>query len=83
MSLLVEILSKLSAGRHILVAEEGIRNGGLGMTLLAELAERGALTDSRIEVAAIDDSFVLPDKVIDVYDYVGLSPKRLALRFLV
>ena len=79
---LLAYLASLPEGSHVVLAEEGIKTGGLASTLLAELTERGAASSSRFEIAAIDDSFASPDTPCDVYDYVGLSSARLAERFL-
>lgn len=66
---------------HIVFAEEGIQNGGVGMVLGGALAERGFLPSGcRYEVAAID-SFAAPTEKCDLFDHLGLSPTKLAERF--
>ena len=32
----------------------------------------------RYEIAAIDDNFASPDEQCELYDYLGLSPEKLA-----
>ena len=36
----------------------------------------------RFDIAAINDSFASPSEPCDLYDYVGLSPEKLANYFL-
>ena len=57
----------------LLLAEEGIRNGGVGEKLTASLRKRGINAD----VAAID-GFAPHGTNADVLDTVGLSAKKLA-----
>ncbi len=78
---LVDFLSQLTEGRHIVFAEEGIKNGGAAMITRDMLFERGALANSRFDVAAIEDNFLTPDALCDIYDYAGLSAEKLAQRF--
>ncbi len=79
---LVDYLSGIIHGRHVVYVEEGIKNGGAAATVLAMLAERGALSACRFEIAAIDDNFLIPDEICDIYDYAGLSASRLERYFL-
>lgn len=67
----------LSASKKIIFVEEGIKNGGAGMILSSLLAD-----DFKIEVLAIDDSFAKPAAPCDLYDFVGLSPEKIAARVL-
>lgn len=79
---IVKYISEYANGRHIVFAEEGIKTGGFASTTIADLAEMSAIAECKIEIAAIDDNFASPDAPCDLYDYVGLSPERLAERFL-
>jgi len=45
------------------------------------LFENGALEGVRFDIAAIDDGFANPTEQCDLYDYVGLSPKKLTAFF--
>ncbi len=67
--------------RRILYAEEGIRHGGAAEITLDRLTSLGFDT-GRVEyiISAIDDNFAAPEAVCDLYDYLGLSPERLAER---
>lgn len=78
---LVDFISDISAGRHFVFAEEGIKNGGAGMITESMLEERGALLEARFDVAAIDDNFLSPTERCDIYDYAGLSADKLAAYF--
>lgn len=78
----VEAIFTLSRNaRRILYAEEGIRHGGAAEITLDRLVSLG-LDTSRVEyiISAIDDNFAAPQKACDLYDYLGLSPERLAER---
>ena len=69
--------------RSVLFAEEGIYSGGAGMNLREALFARNFdFTKTLYNVAAIDDNFASPDEVCELYDHVGLSPKKLAARIL-
>lgn len=74
-----EVLPYLKGARRIVFAEEGIKNGGAAMLLREALAENGFdLSACEYDIAAIDDNFASPAEACDLYDYVGLSPRRLA-----
>ena len=45
------------------------------------LSSRGVSTAECYKVAAIDDNFLIPGELCDIYDYAGLSPLRLAEYF--
>ena len=79
---ILDYLAGVSAGRHIVFAEEGVKTGGLASTALSELAAGGHLADCCFEIAAIEDSFASPDTPSDIFDYVGLSARALASRFV-
>ncbi len=63
----------LAGAERVIFVEEGIKNGGAGMILSSLLAG-----DAEITVAAIEDGFAKPTSPCDLYDFVGLSPARLA-----
>lgn len=79
---IVDYLTGIIHGRHVVYVEEGIKTGGAASTVLAMLAERGALSECIFEIAAIDDNFLIPDEICDIYDYAGLSASRLKKYFL-
>ncbi|MBQ8302231.1 MAG: 1-deoxy-D-xylulose-5-phosphate synthase [Clostridia bacterium] len=74
-----EVVSKLICGaKRVLYVEEGIKNGGAAEITLAELSARGFdFNKTEYRIAAIDDSFATPESLCDLYDYVGLSAKKL------
>ena len=76
---LIENLKKiLSRSECVLIAEEGIKNGGLGVTLYNLLGESGFdHTKTKIKIAAIDGNFASPSEICDLYSYVGLSANKL------
>ncbi len=79
----VAILKPLvEAGAHIVYVEEGIKNGGAAMLTREALIDSGAEFDpSAFDIAAIDGNFASPTEICDLYDYVGLSPEKLAEYF--
>lgn len=78
---LIELLSRIVDGKsEIVYVEEGIKNGGAGMITRSKLFEVGS-KPLRFEIVAIDDNFVIPESVCDIYDYAGLSEKKLAKHF--
>jgi hypothetical protein len=66
---------------HILFAEEGIKNGGAGMITYSEMRDLGDTAGITYDIAAIDDDFLSPKEPVDIYDYAGLTPERLAQYF--
>lgn len=78
-----DILPYLSSANTILFAEEGIRNGGAGM-LLRDALERAEFDFGKCDyrISAIDDNFASPHEVCDLYDYLGLSPEKLANKII-
>ncbi len=79
---LIDFISHLADGRHLLYAEEGIKNGGAAMITAAKLRESAPSASYVFDIAAIDDNFVIPDKQVDIYDYAGLSPRCIAGYFI-
>jgi len=70
----------LMSGAEVVYAEEGIKIGGSAMTALAMLVEDG-VDCSRLRIAAIDDCFASPTEKCELYDFVGLSARKLAKYF--
>ena len=65
--------------KTVLFVEEGIKNGGYSMITEATLKQRYPQTEKiKIGIAAIEDNFAIPETKCDIYDYVGLSPLKLA-----
>ena len=74
-----EIIKLIPSAKRIVYAEEGIKNGGAAEITREELIAIGldmSVVDYRI--AAIEDNFASPDFLCDLYDYTGLSPRKLA-----
>lgn len=77
----VKLLAKIChEGTHVVYVEEGIKNGGAAMITRSRLSEAG-VSGIRFDVVAIDDNFVIPDTLCDIYDYAGLSSEQLANYF--
>jgi len=75
------LLPFVKEAKKILFVEEGIENGGAAMILRTFLTDINAFAkDVDIQTAAIRD-FAVPDEVCDLYDFVGLSPEKLASHF--
>ena len=72
----------LSSGSHVVYVEEGIKTGGAASITQNLLYEAGALDNVKYEIVAIDDNFVNPRELCDLYDYVGLSTDKIASYFL-
>ena len=74
-----EILPLISSAKRVLYAEEGIKNGGAAEITREELISHGLdVSTVDYEIAAIEDNFASPTVLCDLYDYVGLSPEKLA-----
>lgn len=65
--------------KRIVFVEEGIKNGGYSM-ITANILRENALISSEtsIDIIAIDDNFAVPSEKCDIYDYLGLSPEKIA-----
>lgn len=71
----------LSSCEKVVFVEEGIKSGGASQNLLTELISLGFdASGKKVEIAAVDDNFASPEKICDLYDYVGLSPEKIAER---
>lgn len=68
---------------RIVFAEEGIKRGGVAEALIPSLMELGFdFSKTEYLISGIDDNFASPDEICDLYDYVGLSPEKLAKRMI-
>ena len=76
----VKLVSQYTLGaKKILFVEEGIKNGGFSMIALNTMRENSMLSENvSTGIAAIDDNFVIPTEKCDIYDYMGLSPEKIA-----
>ncbi len=75
------IRNNIHTDTHVVYVEEGIKNGGAAMITKNMLSSTGALNGVKFDIAAIDDNFADPTEPCDLYDYVGLSPDKLANYF--
>ena len=81
---IAELLSSLIMdGSHVVYVEEGIKNGGAAMITKDLLMENRVLNENNLfEIVAIEDNFVVPEELCDIYDFAGLSSQKLAAKFL-
>ncbi len=71
----------LFSAKKIVFVEEGIRNGGAGMLFYDALTSQGVdFSGVDYDIQAIDDNFASPEEPCNLYDYVGLSPEKIAER---
>ncbi len=68
----------ISRAKRVVYVEEGIKNGGAAEICGEALYSLGALSSTDYRIAAIDDNFASPESICDLYDFVGLSPERIA-----
>ena len=71
------IKNALVAGARVLFVEEGIKNGGCGMIIRSILADKKTEGLHRFDICSIDDNFVSPESTCDIYDYAGISKKKI------
>ncbi len=72
----------INSAKKVLFCEEGIKNGGYSEVLISELV--GSKNDKcEYCIAAIDDTFASPDTSCDLYDFVGLSPEKIAEKMII
>ena len=75
------VLDSIKGAKKVLFVEEGIKNGGFSMIFKDAIAEKlNGFDGMDIDVCAIDDDFASPNTPTNLYDYVGLSPERLAAK---
>ena len=78
-----DIAALISGATRVLYVEEGIRNGGAAEITGDELSSIGHdFCKTEYLISAIDDNFAAPTERCDLYDYVGLSPQKLAMRMI-
>ena len=76
-----EIVKLIHSAKRVVYAEEGIKNGGAAEITREELIALGLdITKTDYRIAAIEDNFASPRTLCDLYDFVGLSPEKLAKR---
>ena len=75
-----EIISSLAHGaKRIVYVEEGIKNGGAAELTFDALNSCGFdFARTEYKIIAIEDNFASPEAPCDLYDYVGLSPEKIA-----
>ncbi len=77
------VLPFVMSSERVIYVEEGIKNGGAAMITADTLRTLGVSLDSvNFDILAIDDSFASPEYECDLYDYVGLSPEKIAEKIL-
>lgn len=77
------LLPIIQSASVVLYAEEGIMNGGAAEITYRELSQRGFdFNKTKYIISAIDDNFASPSSPCDLYDYVGLSAKKLAKKMI-
>jgi 1-deoxy-D-xylulose-5-phosphate synthase len=69
------IAKYLNGVECVVFVEEGIKNGGFSMICANMLNEE--LKAVKYTIRAIDDSFAMPNRLCNLYDYIGLSAERL------
>lgn len=75
------VISLSGRVRRIVFAEEGILSGGAAQALLSALSDKEFdFSQTDYKISAIDDNFASPTEICDLYDFVGLSPEKLARR---
>ena len=74
------IIAELISDAHrVVYVEEGIKNGGAAEITRETLHSEGFdFSSTDFKILAIDDSFASPMTPTDLYDFVGLSPKKIA-----
>ena len=79
-----EVIMQISKkSKRILFVEEGIENGGAAVITMNFLRKAGFdFNCTEYLIAAINDSFVSPDKICDIYDFAGLSPQKLVEKMI-
>ena len=75
-----EILNELKKYRQIFFFEEGIKQGGIGQHIIADLAEDGFC--GRWSLTAIDNSFVPQSRVYSALEDLGLDHKSIEQKVL-
>ncbi len=77
------ILPILKGAKNVIFVEEGIKNGGVGMIFENMLRSFDfSPTEFKYKISAIDDSFVSPMEICNLYDYAGISAEKLAKKMM-
>ena len=81
---ITEALMKLSSvSRRILYVEEGIENGGAAVITMNALRKQGFdFSSTEYRIAAIDDDFVSPTHLTDLYAFAGLSSNKIVEKMI-
>ena len=77
------ILPILKGAKNVIFVEEGIKNGGVGMIFENILRSFDfSPTEFKYKISAIDDTFVSPMEICNLYDYAGISAEKLAKKMM-
>ena len=78
------LIMKLSSKTNkILYVEEGMENGGAAVLTMNAIRKRGFdFKNTKYSILAIDDDFVVPTGVCDIYDFAGLSPRKIVEKMI-
>ena len=81
---LTDALMKISGSvKRVLFVEEGIENGGAAVILMNAIRKSGFdFSSTEYRIAAIDDDFLSPSELCDIYDYAGLSVKKIVEKMI-
>lgn len=71
------LLSVFSLKTPLLVAEEGMKTGGFGQSLLLRLTESDALTPKKAKLLAIDETFVPHGRADELIRLFGLGEENV------
>jgi len=79
----VDLIHKFAASaKRVIYVEEGIKNGGAAMITENLLLKRGFdFKKTSYEIMAIDDNFASPEQLCNIYDYAGISAKKILENF--
>ncbi len=79
-----KVIMKLSKKtKRILYVEEGIENGGAAVLTMNAIRKLGFDFEStEYSVLAIDDDFVSPNEICDIYDFAGLTSKKIVEKMI-
>ncbi len=78
------VLMKLNGkAKRILYVEEGIENGGAAVLTMNYIRKIGFdFSSTEYRIAAIDDDFLSPTHLVDLYDLAGLAPTKLVEKMI-
>ena len=73
----IQVAEHIISARCVLFVEEGVKNGGFAMICRSGICDMyPQLSKIKMDVIALD-SFVIPGTDCDIYDYAGLSAKKI------